>query len=160
MTYSIFVTLILAVQLLSSYRHCSAGGARMQLRRDKLQPSPAMSRVLPSNIFNGKDLVRRPLRSLHLSYMTYPVADDKLASYAYSTVMMGLITVLLFEGMSPLIVVLSSLHHLSRADVSKQYPYHALGCLPSSWRLGDPVDYLSPIHLGGGADSADQDHGP
>jgi len=71
----------------------------MPPRRDKPQLYPVMLPALPSNIFNGKDLVHK-LLSVSLLLLTCPVADDKLASYAYSTVMMGLITVLLFEGTS------------------------------------------------------------
>lgn len=56
-----------------------------------------MLRRLLYIIWNGRDLVG--CLQYDLIWAKTSLKDDKLASYAYWTVMMGLITVLLFEGM-------------------------------------------------------------
>jgi hypothetical protein len=93
-----------------------------------------------------------------------PIEDDKLASYAYWTVMMGLITVLMFEGMCyrrQLSFYSGIVHHnFSRVNISKQYPHHAPGCLSLSGGLRNSVDHMSPVRLGRGPDRANQARRP
>ncbi|KAF8491672.1 hypothetical protein JB92DRAFT_2835584 [Gautieria morchelliformis] len=136
----------IATQIPTSLTPFFQGGARTLDRSVRLLRSEAMLRRSPYVILSGKDL----------STLTKMCSeDDILASYAYWTVMMGLITVLLFEERSNIhMMLIVAFRRVGGLDtllaICRRYAAAVDRIVQIKTADGSEDDKQQPVHVFGG----------